>query len=270
MNCRTLISALVFAAPVFAQLAAPNPAGVSMGHLHIRTPDVAAHRKLWIDALGGAPGKFASMETAKFPGVVVLYEKGGPSTGTVGSVVNHVGFHVRDLKATLAKVRASGIRVETESATGAFIIGPDEVRIELLENTALATPVAFHHVHFFDTATLATQAWYVKLFDAKPGRRANFDAADLPGVNLTFTGIAHGRHRRHQGPDARSHRLRSSRARSIRQETGSAGREVRPDLHEHSRSRRCNRVPHRPVRNVRGADGRAEQTVVRQKSAGFA
>jgi len=187
MNYRTLISALVLAAPVFAQLAAPNPAGVSMGHLHIRTPDVAAHRKLWIDALGGAPGKFASMETAKFPGMVVLYEKGGPSTGTVGSVVNHVGFHVKDLKATLAKVRASGIRVETESATGAFIIGPDEVRIELLENTALAAPVAFHHVHFFDTATLATQAWYAKLFDAKPGRRANFDAADLPGVNLTFT-----------------------------------------------------------------------------------
>jgi hypothetical protein len=34
---------------------------------------------------------------------------------------------------------------------------------------------------------LEAQAWYVKTFGAKPGKRAQFDAADLPGVNLTFS-----------------------------------------------------------------------------------
>ncbi len=187
MMIRTLVFASMLAAPAFSQLAAPNSAGVSMGHLHIKTRDLAAHRKLWVDVLGGAPGKLGPMETAKFPGVLVLYQPGEPSGGTVGSVVNHLGFQVRDLKGTLAKTRAAGIRVESETATGAFLLGPDDVRIELMENTALSEPVVHHHIHFFDTAPDATQGWYAKTFDAKPGRRANFAAADLPGVNLTFT-----------------------------------------------------------------------------------
>jgi hypothetical protein len=177
----------MFAPPSSARLAAPNAAGVTMGHLHIKTRDVAAQRKLWIDVLEGIPGKLGPMETAKLPGNLVLYEKGEPGAGTVGSVVNHLGFQVRDLKTALIKVRAAGIPIETESAAGAFIIGPDEVRIELMENTALVTPVAHHHIHFFNTAPGAIQAWYVKMFDARPGRRANFDTADLPGVNLSFS-----------------------------------------------------------------------------------
>ncbi|MEO7144941.1 MAG: VOC family protein, partial [Bryobacteraceae bacterium] len=32
-----------------------------------------------------------------------------------------------------------------------------------------------------------TKAWYVKTFGAIPGRRAQFEAADLPGVNLSFS-----------------------------------------------------------------------------------
>jgi catechol 2,3-dioxygenase-like lactoylglutathione lyase family enzyme len=31
------------------------------------------------------------------------------------------------------------------------------------------------------------QAWYAKTFGAVPGKRGPFDAADLPGVNLTFS-----------------------------------------------------------------------------------
>jgi catechol 2,3-dioxygenase-like lactoylglutathione lyase family enzyme len=32
----------------------------------------------------------------------------------------------------------------------------------------------------------ATKAWYVKTFGAKPGKRGKFEAADIPGANLTF------------------------------------------------------------------------------------
>jgi uncharacterized glyoxalase superfamily protein PhnB len=31
------------------------------------------------------------------------------------------------------------------------------------------------------------QAWYAKHFGAKPGMRGQFQAADIPGANLTFT-----------------------------------------------------------------------------------
>jgi catechol 2,3-dioxygenase-like lactoylglutathione lyase family enzyme len=169
-----------------AQLQPPNAAGVTMGHLHIKSRDVEAQRRLWIGALGGTPAKLGPMEVAKLPGVLVLYQKGEPAAGTVGSVINHVGFTVRDLKGTLAKMREAGVTVETETPSNAFLLGPDGLRLELLEDKALATPVALHHIHFFDTEVDATKAWYVKTFDAVGGQRSGFQAADLPGVNLTF------------------------------------------------------------------------------------
>ena len=37
-----------------------------------------------------------------------------------------------------------------------------------------------------------TKAWYVKTFGAKPGKRGNNEAADIPGVNLTFSAASQG------------------------------------------------------------------------------
>jgi hypothetical protein len=34
------------------------------------------------------------------------------------------------------------------------------------------------------------KVWYVRVFDAKPGKRGNFEAADMPGVNLTFDQVS--------------------------------------------------------------------------------
>jgi catechol 2,3-dioxygenase-like lactoylglutathione lyase family enzyme len=39
-------------------------------------------------------------------------------------------------------------------------------------------------------AATAAQAWYARMFGAVPGKRSNYDAADLPGVNLNFSGNA--------------------------------------------------------------------------------
>ena len=68
-----------------------------------------------------------------------------------------------------------------------YLIGPDDVRVEILEDKAIDVPLKMHHLHFYVAAPLETQAWYVKTFGAAPGKRGQFDAADLPGVNLTFT-----------------------------------------------------------------------------------
>jgi catechol 2,3-dioxygenase-like lactoylglutathione lyase family enzyme len=75
-----------------------------------------------------------------------------------------------------------------------FVWTPDHLlRVEILEDKTQTVPIAFHHVHFYvaDSAgasnVLEMQSWYVKMFGAKPGKRGQFDAADLPGVNLTFT-----------------------------------------------------------------------------------
>jgi len=176
-----------------AQLAAPNDAGASMGHVHLFVQDVDAAKKFWM-AVGGTPFKFGANEGEKFPGVLILVRKGEPSGGTVGSVINHIGFNVPNVPEALEKWKAAGLKTAPGQNPGqCFLFTPDDMtRVEILENKSLTVPIAFHHVHFYvadpsGTTVTEIQSWYVKTFGAKAGKRGQWDAADVPGVNLTFT-----------------------------------------------------------------------------------
>jgi catechol 2,3-dioxygenase-like lactoylglutathione lyase family enzyme len=186
----TAIFLLCLVSTAFSQLPAPNAAGVSMGHYHLNVRDPEAHRVFWT-ALGGTMVKLGEMQIVKFPDVLVLYRKAEPTGGTDGSVIGHIGFRVKDLHASLDKWRAAGLKVVPgASPHQAFVIAPDEIRIEIAEDPSLAVPIANHHIHFFTGSVADTKAWYVKMFDAKPGKRGPFEAADLPGVNLTLSQAA--------------------------------------------------------------------------------
>ena len=174
---------------VRAQLAPPNEMGVSMGHLHLNVHDVQANKSLFVSMGGTALPELGDFEVIKFPGVLVFLRQQGPTGPSVGSVVNHVGFQVPNVAQSMTKWKAAGLK--TESGTNAqqgFVITPDGLRIEILEDTTMTVPIKMHHVHFFvDQAAISEmQAWYAKTFGAKPGKRANFEADDVPGVNLTF------------------------------------------------------------------------------------
>src|SRR5436189_5854331 len=84
------------AAPLLAQLAAPNDAGVSIGHIHLMVADPEAHRKLWVDLLGGQVVHMGSLEMYKLPGVFIIAGRArtAPAEGSEGSTVNHFGFVV--------------------------------------------------------------------------------------------------------------------------------------------------------------------------------
>jgi len=181
---------LLTAATAFAQLAPPNAAGVANGHLHLRARDTAAQTRFWTGGLGATAIKVGNFDVIKMPGTLILIQKGEPSGGTVGSVVGHLGFKVRDMRATLDRLRALGIKVPDEAGKQAMLMGPEDVQVELTEDLAMTAPVAFHHIHWYDGDVKATQAWYVKTFGAVPGKRGNFDAADVPGANLTFSEAA--------------------------------------------------------------------------------
>ncbi len=191
MDIRTLASAILFFALVsttgWSQIPAPNAAGVSMGHYHFNVRDPEAARTFWT-TLGGTPAKLGDMQLIRFPDVLVLVQKAEPTGGTEGSVVGHIGFRVKDLHGSLEKWKAAGLKVlPGASAHQAFVISPEEVKIEITEDPAMETPIANHHIHFYTDSVEDTKAWYVKTFGAKPGTRGPFQAADLPGVNLTFS-----------------------------------------------------------------------------------
>lgn len=186
---RTL-AILALAIPLFAQLPAPNNMGVAMGHLHLSTTDPVASRKFWVDYLGATVGMLGKMEVYKFPDVIVVVtKKPAVGGGSEGSAVNHLGFKVKDLDAYLAKCEQMGFRIAARNpqTRQGFIMAPGEVKVELSEDKSMSVPIAHHHIHFFNPKHLETQAWYAKMFGAIPGKRLRFDAADLPGVNLTFS-----------------------------------------------------------------------------------
>lgn len=186
---KTLVLLVAFAGALPAQLPTPNSDGVSMGHLHLTGRDTEAHRKFWVDTLGATPVKLGSLEVFKFPDVLVMVRKGEPLGGSEGSVINHLGFKVKSLKAATDKCEAAGFRVDPNrpSPQQAFVYAPDNIKVELTEDASMAAPVAHHHIHFFDASVDETKAWYVKMFGAVPGKRGRFEAADMPGVNLTFS-----------------------------------------------------------------------------------
>ena len=122
--------------------------------------------------------------------------------------MNHVGFSVPDLKPVVARLKANGFKMITSDSVAAtvkvtddiaaaspttniaFALGPEDVKVELVEVKAQQAPIQLHHVHFFGEHNTEMQAWYAKTFGAaaQPANPAQAFVTDqLPGVTLSFT-----------------------------------------------------------------------------------
>jgi catechol 2,3-dioxygenase-like lactoylglutathione lyase family enzyme len=160
---------------------------VAFGHVHLFARDVEAQRR-FLTLLGGVATQNGTLQMVRFPGAFVNLGQRDMSTGgSVGSVANHFGFQVKSVADTLARIAPLALKVDQNSPRQVFITGPDDVRVELLQDDELPVPIRMHHVHLFVTAPLEAQAWYMKYFGAAPGKRGNFDTASVPGVELSFT-----------------------------------------------------------------------------------
>ena len=181
-------AAAVFAPAGSAQVMPPNSMGVSMGHLHLNSADPEAQKKFWIDVIGARAAKLGPMDVYAMPGaLVVVTKKPEKPEPTEGSVINHIGVSVRDYDGVLAKVKAAGMTATTVSETQTMVAGPDGLKVELIKNPKAEAPAMNHHIHWFTQDVTATQKWYCDTFGAVKGKRGRFEAADLPGVNLSFS-----------------------------------------------------------------------------------
>ena len=176
------------AAPVSAQLAAPNASGVALGHLHINASDVDAQSRFWT-AVGGKIVQREKITMVQFPGVYILLRRQDYTGGSVGSTINHFGFYVRDFETSVAKWKAAGLnweRANNPQVGQGFLTGPDSVRIEIYENKSISTPLQMHHIHLMVSDPLGAQKWYVQNFGATAGKRAQYDVANVPGTEITL------------------------------------------------------------------------------------
>jgi catechol 2,3-dioxygenase-like lactoylglutathione lyase family enzyme len=213
----SILGLLVLWSPTasWAQLLPPNDAGVTMGHVHLNVRDVEANKKFWA-LLGGLPLKIDGTEVMKFPGVFVFLTPGTPpvgggpparlqvlcgcpSDGFEPSVVNHLGFLVKNWDEYMAKFKAAGLTMKEIPGGGRrqiLIFSPDNVTLEMAEGKSLAFPVADQHFHIFAPAFLpefphrvvafSMLAWYAEKFGAKFPGGGNV-LAELPGANLRFS-----------------------------------------------------------------------------------
>ena len=192
--------------PGRAQLLAARDAPIAYGHHHLNVTSIPADVKFLADTLGGKADTVAGRQIVKFPNLIVMLREQKPTAGTKGSSVDHIGFSVPDLRATVDKVKAAGYRIVTKEEAPApwvvaddlatqagrdiriaFAMGPDDLKVELVEVKTQPTPIALHHVHFAGPDNKAMQAWYVQVFGAKAGNPGGaFQSATLPGVSLNF------------------------------------------------------------------------------------
>ena len=107
-------------------------------------------------------------------------------------MVNHVGFIVKNVPESVAKWKAAGVTVlpgNNGRTDQAYVETPDGLRIEILENKDQSEPIRHEHVHFFvpQDQVPAMQAWYAKIFGAKPSTTpTNAPVDDIPGAQLRF------------------------------------------------------------------------------------
>jgi catechol 2,3-dioxygenase-like lactoylglutathione lyase family enzyme len=217
-----LFVVLMMASSLTTSTAAGQPApfneiGVTMGHWHIASKDVEANKKLFL-AMGGKLFMPGGNPLVMFPGLYINLNLGAEKGdgGSEGSVVNHVGFIVNNVQERVAQWKAAGVAVlpgNNNRLDQAFVVTPDGVRIEILEDKTQSVPIRGEHVHFWvpETEVVMAQAWYAKTFGGKMGMRNKAPVVDLPGVQLWFAGAdmkqkaTRGRVLDHIGFDVKDH-----------------------------------------------------------------
>jgi catechol 2,3-dioxygenase-like lactoylglutathione lyase family enzyme len=184
------------AAPAFAQLSPANSAGVTYGHVHLNVNDIEVDKKLFVEVFGGTFVQKGALSTVKFPNMLIAFRQGAPTGPSQGTVMDHFGFKVRNIREMLATLRGLGYQVQSEfkGAEGfpnAYVLGPDGLRLEMQEDPSLPVKAIPNHIHFWTADYRKLLDWYVDTFELTRRKRGTIETtADAGTVNLSFATAA--------------------------------------------------------------------------------
>ena len=162
--------------PAVAQRSAPN---LTFGHIHINSGDPDKTIAFWTDIIGISTWSRDSLSGVSTLGVLILIARSAPSGPSAGSAIDHIGFKVPDLQPFIGKLAKTSYKSFQPASDQLMIDGPDGVRIELAEDSSMYAPLQFDHIHLYTTRPNDVQAWYAKLFGARPG------GEDQPNTSFT-------------------------------------------------------------------------------------
>jgi catechol 2,3-dioxygenase-like lactoylglutathione lyase family enzyme len=177
--CGASLGLMLLTIAAMAQIAPP----AKLRAIYINTAEQATQMRFWTKCLPCVEEENA----ADCTGTIVRFTAKAPTGPSVGSVIDHIGFFVPSLEPYFAKLSEGGYKYRRIPTGNQIIIeGPDGASVELTSDAARTEPIRFHHIHFHTPAPKEMQAWYAKVLGAVPGKRAQWEAGDLPGANLTY------------------------------------------------------------------------------------
>jgi len=144
----TLALAVAAAAAVSAVAQAPVPT-LPYDHIHLNVPDPAAAAS-WYEKNFGGRRITEAPDRLMFGSTRFMFLRNAAAKPSAGSAIDHVGFSVADLDATMKALEAAGAKVTTPAREVqglfklAFVEDPWGTRIEVVQDPEL---LGLHHMH---------------------------------------------------------------------------------------------------------------------------
>ncbi len=181
----------VFAMAVLGLLSGPTPASAQSGfadlldHVHLAAPDQAQAVAWYQKHFGGLPMP-EGPDRLLFGQTRLIVQKTDAPQPSAGTAVDHIGFSVADLDATLQQFAADGVKITAPAREVAglfklaFVEDPWGTRIEVVQDPER---LGLHHVHVRGPDPAATLAWYHEQFGGQMGKlKGQIDGIQYGGV----------------------------------------------------------------------------------------
>ncbi|RPI57776.1 MAG: VOC family protein, partial [Acidobacteria bacterium] len=154
-------------------------------HVHLAVPNQASAVEWYKKHFGGQP-MAEGAERLMFGETRILFQRNEGAKPSAGSAIDHLGFSVADLDATMKALEADGAKVTlpAREVAGlfklAFVEDPWGVRIEVVQDAA---KLGLHHIHLRAPDPGAALAWYAASFGGTLGKlKDRFDGINYGGV----------------------------------------------------------------------------------------
>ncbi len=133
-------------------------------HMHLTAPDPVEGAEWYAKHFDGT---LIQKDRCMIGDIAFLFfKKSGEFPGSVGSSVDHIGFSVEDIDATMKGFEEAGVKIlsgvrELPGLKIAFIEDPWGTKIEMVQDPEL---LGFHHIHLHSADVDGTIAWYQEAF----------------------------------------------------------------------------------------------------------
>ena len=172
VRCASVPGSIVAAVVLCVASGFSSPAAAEeFDHVHLVAPDTMAAARWYNELFGGRLGKSGPFDSVFYGNDILKVREGEPTSGSGGTSLDHIGFSVADVGATLEECEAAGGKivgaarhVEAAGFTFGFCEDPWGTRIEVIDDMDHGGAPGLHHVHVFSKDAVETAAWYAKQF----------------------------------------------------------------------------------------------------------